>query len=524
MAPGTNVLVVTFDALRADRLGAYGYERPTSPRIDDFAHEAVVFERAWSTAQATPTSFAAAFTGRWPSRVFQGWELVPDVPTVAQTFAAAGYQTRFVSAQVQLVPVRGFGRGFERYEIMLRTPENDADNDNVVDDEAVLERFVNWLRKEARPPFFAWIHFMAPHSPYRVRPQSAHLYRAGYTGRFATTTGHTFSIETDDELERVRDLYDGQVLFADRTFGRLLDTVEEQGLAGSTVVVLSTDHGEELMDHGGVQHSTVFEEVIRIPLMIRHPTTRRAQRSHLPVSNVDLFPTLVEMAGLEPPAGLDGDSLLGPLDENRLRLAIAMTHRTDHFVAAARGNEKVIVDCRQATGALYDLAADPGEHDNLVDRRRRRYHELIGEVTERLGSSPCRAVKQAIGGRAEDAGLDEETREGLIALGYLGGGNRAASPRESGEGLWAEPDPILACEGLMIGRTLLSWRFKDATGPLEIRVGAPDGNLLGSVPTVGSIATGSWVTDGMEFFVVSPSLGEVLASRSVAVTMEGCPG
>jgi arylsulfatase len=309
---GINVLIVSFDALRPDHLGIYGYQRPTSPHIDAFAAESVVFDRASSAAGSTPTSFAAAFTGRLPPRVFRGWELA-EAPTLASVFAAAGFETAFFANNVQLVAERGFDRGFGHYRILVGEEAGEGGG-GIADDEQVLAEAQAWLRERTRTPFLAWVHFLSPHSPYSHRPMAEHFYRTPAEGRFAISTGHTFAVDSSAELERVVDLYDGQVFFGDHLFESLLDTVREAGLLDRTLIVLTSDHGEELMEHGGLQHRTVFEEVLRIPLIIRHPGVRRGRRSDAPVSNLDLLPTLAAIAGLEVPGPTDGVSLLDPID------------------------------------------------------------------------------------------------------------------------------------------------------------------------------------------------------------------
>lgn len=521
--PGINVLVVSFDALRSDRLGVYGYPRPTSPHIDELVRDSVVFEHAWSAAQATPTSFAAMFTGRWPSHVFHGWRLEPG-PTLASTFADAGYRTAFLATNVQLVASRHFGQGFDDFEILTAGPSSDADHDGIADDERLLERAQRWLTEEASPPFLLWVHFLSPHSPYTVREGSAHLYRAAPDGHFATTTGHTFEAGSEADLERLSDLYDGEVYFADGLLARLLDTLRESGHAGDTVLALTADHGEELMEHGGLQHSTVFGEVIRVPLILHHPRGG-ALRSELPASGVDLLPTLAAIAGLEAPAGIDGVSLLGPVPAERLRLSLAMTHKTDNWVAVGRGEEKLILDCRRGSAMLFDVAADPAERNDRLVERRRSYRALEAAAAAELGGEPCGELVAAIRGVAAGSGVDAETRERLRALGYLRGGD-GEPPEAPGEGdqLWAEPEPILVCDGLMLGETVLLWNLPARAGSFELRVDAPDGRLMAQVGPSGALPTGRWVRDGMRFFVVAPGDGRTLASTVVRVTAEGCPG
>lgn len=521
-SPGLNVLVVSFDALRADRLGAYGYPRPVSPHLDAFAREAVLFERVWAAAQATPTSFAAAFTGRWPSRVFRGWRLAP-VPSLATVFRAGGYDTAFFSNNVQLVAARGFDQGFERYVILVGV-EGETEEERIAKDEEVLVRVVHWLREEARPPFLGWVHFLSPHSPYDYHPDARHLYRTPATGRLGQTTGRDIAVESAAELARVEDLYDGEVWYADGLFGRLLAALEAAGRRADTLVVVTADHGEELADHGGFQHTTVYEEILRVPLIVGHPRGARGLRSQRQVSHVDLLPTLAEIAGLEPPGDLDGVSLLAPLDAGRLRLAQAMTHRTDHYVAVARGTDKAILDCARGAGALYDLAADPRETADRLQRRRRAYRELVAAAEAALGEEPCRALVAAIDDVPAEVDLDAATIARLRALGYLAdGGSGPAPPPPGGDRFWAEPNPIRVCDGLPLGQTILHWNLTAPPFEFEIRVGAPDGELMAQVEPRGFAPTGRWVRDGMEFFVVAAENGRTIAHTAVSVTAEGCP-
>lgn len=542
-SPGVNVLVVSFDALRADRLGTYGYPRPTSPHIDDFARDAVVIEHAWSAAQSTPTSFASMFTGRWPSQVFRGWRLDP-APTLATVFANAGYQTAFLATNVQLVASRRFGQGFYDYEILTAGPSSDRDGDNIADDLYLLARARHWLFEEARPPFLLWVHFLSPHSPYTVREGSEHLYRSPGGERFAATTGHTFDVDSEEDLERVRDLYDGEVHFADGLFASLLDALDRSGREGDTLVALTADHGEELLEHGGLQHSTVFEEVIRVPLILRHPRGGSG-RSDLPASGVDLLPTLAEIAGLEAPEGIDGLSLLDPMPADRIRLSLAMTHRTDHYIGVGRGDEKLVLDCAQGNAALYDLASDPGEKSDRLAERRRSYRQLESAAREELGGDPCAVVAAAIEGVPPTAGIDAETAARLRSLGYLGGGADGGGGATGGGGgvdagapatgdlagaeppagdprIWADPDPIRVCDGLKLGETVLHWSLSGHDW-FEIRAGKPDGALIAQVGPTGTLPVGRWVRDGMVFFAVDPE-GRTLAATVVSLTTEGCPG
>jgi arylsulfatase len=349
---GLNVLVISFDALRADALGLYGYARPTSPNLDRFAEESLVFEHAYAAAPVTPTSFAAAFTGQLPLRVFSGWKLV-ETDTIASVFSDAGYYSFALLNNLQLVAERNFQQGWSRYEVVD------------LPGELLLEQAIARIDEAADQRFFGWIHFISPHTPYDRREMARVFYEDGYAGRFAETTEGNFEVKSDAELKRVRDLYDGEVFFGDHLFGRLIAHLRKRELMEETLIVVTSDHGEEFMEHGGLQHDGQYEEVIRIPLLIRHPDVRTGSRTGAPFLNVDLLPTLAAVAGVPAPTVPDGLNLTKAWRKDRLRLSVGMTRKNLRQISGTRGHQKLIVTCRpEYLRRLFDLQADPGETED----------------------------------------------------------------------------------------------------------------------------------------------------------------
>lgn len=400
---------MSFDALRADALGAYGAERPATPNLDRFADEAVTFERAHASAQATPTSFAGAFTGSYPFRTFRGWQLTTD-RTLAAQFQATGYRTAFFANNIQLMPERGFSAGFDAYHVL---PTGD--------DEDMLPRVLAWLEEEAEPPFFAWFHFLSPHSPYEARPLAEPFYEAGYEGPFARTTRGQFIVTSEADRKRVEDLYTGEVYYADWIFGQLIDRLTKLGLRDDTLIVVTSDHGEEFGEHGQYQHNHVFEEVARIPLLIGHPDLAGPLRSRRPASNVDLWPTLAGLAGLAAPEGpLDGYDLLGEVPDDRVKIVAAMTHSVDRQLAVIQGEHKLIVVCApEFDEMLFDLATDPGETSDRILDDPPRAEALAAAAEASFGEEPCAAMQKAAQGMPIEAGLTDEQIERLRSLGYI---------------------------------------------------------------------------------------------------------
>jgi arylsulfatase len=516
VTPGLNVLVVSFDALRADHLGLYGYGRRTSPHIDAFGRSAVVFSDSWAASSATPTSFAGIFTARLPPQVFQDWKLL-DHPTLAGHFAARGYDTAMVTSNVQLVAARGFDRGFRHYDVATRGSAG------IADDEELLRRAAAWLRASGRP-FFLWVHFLSPHAPYDVREGSAHLYRAGTSLRFAATSGALFAAADDAERARLVDLYDGEVFFADRLFGKTLATLAELGVESETLVVLTSDHGEAIGEHGNMQHQGVHAEVLRIPLVVRHPRgPAGGRRVALPVSHLDLAPTLAAIAGLPPFPSAHGASLLEPIDPRRPRIAVAMSDPANQSLAISRGTEKLIVSCREKRRQLFELGADPGETRDLAAERRRQSGVLAAELRARVGGDPCRVVAEAYAGLGPGQGLTAEQVRQLEALGYLGGAPPSATAKRRGavDRLWASPNPILGCRAAGVGATTLHWRIGSPAAAVEIRV-LPQGKVFARGGRTGSATTGPWVHDGMRFVAIDTASGDVLATLEARLAGERC--
>lgn len=406
-APDMNVLIVSFDALRADATGPYGYPLDTTPNLDLFAEQALVFETAYAAAPVTPTSFAAAFTGQYPYRVFVGWQLLPAT-TLAEVMQGTGRATFGLFNNVQVAAERHFDRGFETYRV--------AD----FSDRELLDEAGQLLAAHRDKPFFGWVHFISPHTPYEYRAKSAHLAPKLEEGRFATRVDANFHVENDEELARVRQLYDGEVFFADFLFGRLMRRLEDLGLARNTIVIVTADHGEEFMEHGQVGHKSLYEEVIRVPLIIRHPGAPRGRRTDVPYVNIDLLPTLASLVGAQAPPGIDGLDLREPLELPRTRIVTGMTAPERYQIAVERGGNKLIQVCApEFREELYALATDPGEtRDILLDEP-----ALAGELTDALlawtVAEPCQLIVNSVRGKAPEELLSDEQIEQLRSLGYI---------------------------------------------------------------------------------------------------------
>jgi len=409
VAKGMNVLVVSFDALRADALGLYGYTRNTSPNLDAFATEALIFEDAYVASPVTPTSFAAAFTGLYPFKSFIGWKLASK-NTLATVMQDAGYQTFGLMNNVQLVTERHFDRGFEDYET------------GPWRDEKLLEVAIEQIDKAASnsKPFFGWVHFISPHTPYEFREISAHLAGPMTDGRFAEKVGGSFEIENPEELKRARDLYDGEIFFADHNFGQLMAHLRESGTLDETIIIVTADHGEEFMEHGQVQHNALYDLLVRVPFLIRHPGHLEGDRVEEPVMTMDLLPTIASMVGVTAPGSLDGKDLRVSLDPDRHRIVTGMTNPRRYEILSASGGRKLIQLCTpEFSEELYDLNADPSETRNLVLDQPEVANQLGKLLEESISAEPCALIRSVNQGKAPQDLLSKEQIEELKSLGYI---------------------------------------------------------------------------------------------------------
>jgi arylsulfatase A-like enzyme len=349
-----NVIVYLVDTLRPDHLGVYGYERDTSPNLDAFARDAVVFENAYSPSSWTRPATASLMTGLSPLRhraIGRLDVLGSKHELLSEHLRAAGYRTLGLVTNPNVIALWGFDRGFESYQ------DIDSSSRGTRAD-TVIDRVLEALRAlPAEEPVFLYIHTLDPHAPYFPPPPY----------------DRKFSVPGAERIAR----YDGEIAFGDVHFGRLLDHLRERQQYDDALIVFLSDHGEELQDHSGTGHGhTLFEEVVRVPLLIKLPNGEHAgARARSPVTLMDVLPTVLAAVGLSVPQGLDGTDLRPlmrgdaepperplffdlDLDQNRGLTDIVRGVRL-HDLKYLRRLRPVQEE------RLFDVAVDPGEQ---VDR------------------------------------------------------------------------------------------------------------------------------------------------------------
>jgi arylsulfatase A-like enzyme len=420
-----NVLILTFDTLRADRLGVYGYDRIRTPNIDRMAAEGAVFLRAIAQVPVTQPSHASLFTGVYPTRhgVRMGGHLDPGRPTLAEILRARGYATGAIIAAVPLAPGQGFERGFDSYDFV--PPRNEYPffgsrktllakvlmRTQVVPDrwayrraEEQTDRARAWLDGHAGRPFFLWVHYFDAHDPYA--PPRRWLRRAAHP-----------RMSPWGFLARGY-LYDSEVAYLDEQVGPLLDHLRSLGVLDDTIVVGISDHGEGLGEHDYVGHSyRLYNEQLRVAFSLRYPVRVPAgRRVEAQVRTIDVMPTILDLLDQPPPEDIQGRSLLPLISHqgdgaDRVAFSETLVDAENRQVAVSDGRYKLIVWLSSARELLFDLASDSLELHNVIGNHPEVAQRLRREVQRYLAEAP-------LPGR-DEAAVDVETRRQLRALGYV---------------------------------------------------------------------------------------------------------
>ena len=413
-----NVVLYVVDTVRADRLGAYGYEKPTSPRLDAFAQSAILFENAYAQSSWTRPAVASLFTGLLPPahRTVGRRSVLPEeATTLTEILSANGYEGLGLVRNPNVGAAFGFSQGFARF----RSEDRERD-------ETMLDRVRLWLdeRQAAEGPFFLYLHAIDPHGPYSPAREFEQMFDAGGAPTHYRTVNYLLQLNRGEvepdggTAEAMSRLYDAEVAQNDRAFGQLLDELDARGLAGDTAVIYVSDHGEEFEEHGRWEHGvSLYEEVLRIPFVMRLPGIA-PRRIETPAQHVDLLPTLLAYLGIEAPA-TDGRDLLSEpkrgADPPDIYAHLDVdNHRSSTVI---RGHYKLVLPQSPSQGSgpmLFDLEADRDERENLAPSR----PEIVRRMMELLaGRGLAGEVEPAV--ELEDDQIDEDLRRRLRALGYV---------------------------------------------------------------------------------------------------------
>lgn len=401
---GINVLLITIDTIRADRLGCYGYVKGETPALDALAKRGVLFEQAFTAVPSTLPSHTSILTGLDPPehgvRENDGFKLRDDVTTLAEVFKKKGYRTgAFIGAFV-LDSLFNLDQGFDVYDDDLGSPTQG--NDHGVEQERrgdkVVDSALAWLGTESTAPFFCWVHLFDPHAPYVPPPP--------FSERFSG------------------DPYDGEIAFADSQVGRLTSWLQGRDLTGRTLVVVTGDHGEGLGDHNELRHSMfVYGSTLHVPLIFSLPgKLPEGRRIGTPVSLIDIYPSVTDLLEAGTSSQVSGRSLVAAMNGQDLEerdIYSESNYPFDYYGwsplrALTTPRWKYI---RAPVPELYDRTSDPGEENNVAAGNA----DLVKKLDAKLVAMEQAMVPQS----AERAGLTAEQRERLQSLGYVAGGTRS---------------------------------------------------------------------------------------------------
>lgn len=415
-----NVLVVSLDTVRPDHTSVYGYSRDTTPLLAKVAQQGAVFEQAYAQAPSTSPTHASMFTGLYPSThgyYSYKFKLASKHVTLAEVLKEAGYRTFGVASSVKFVERTGLHQGFDSFE-RIGGPKNTRSAQ-------VNAHTISQMKQAGDQPFFGFVHYFDAHAPYAAPEPYRHKWHPAlsfpkpeWTSRFIKKNRRNRAIVNPIIASYLAGLYDGELSYLDTFLGEMLDAVPQSN-GRSTVVILTSDHGEGFFEHSYLGHSHVlYEEVIRVPLIVWWPgKVVPGQRLKVPTQTVDIFPTLLEMVGLPLPQGLEGRSLaktlLGEAPEPE---PVPIFLQSPKFFGLVHdlptGRYKLTVRLKNQKPRLVNLTEDPQGKVNLA----KTHPAELAAMNAKISSLPFEDPR---GRSVEREHHDASELEELKALGYI---------------------------------------------------------------------------------------------------------
>lgn len=439
-----NLVLITLDTTRADYLGFYGQQLKTSPNLDLLAQKAIIFDNAYATAPFTGPSHASILTSKHPSAhgiVFNGHRksarIKSDSRTLADHLRDAGFYTAAVVSARPLGKKYGFNRGFDKFQLVTRNTGGDNGGGGQHVNKAVkqmLKQKGSKRRqkssakpgklpegKKQEPRFFLWVHYFDPHLPY-ISPKE--IYQELGIPR---TTQLETPTKNQPPPKNLKDAYRAEVYEMDKHIGGLLSILEHFDMLHSTVIAVVADHGEYLGEHGLYDHHQLYEEVLRVPMMIHLPDLEKPVRKTDLVSTIDLTPTLLDLLGVEPLPGAQGRNLLDFSAGNQKVAAfsewrhhkILKKHyqpQPEDFQIGVRHEQYKLIASMNSPDRkmLFNLVDDPREHKNLAETHPGQVKKLESLISSHVKNALPQGLLSA-----DDVEMSQDTLEMLKSLGYI---------------------------------------------------------------------------------------------------------
>ena len=418
-----NVILIILDALRADHLGCYGYKRNTSPNIDEFASEGQLFSNAFSQAGYTFASVPSIFTSKTPfSHGVRcpelGQKLSDNETTLAEILKYNGYTTVAFTGEGYTSHVFGFMQGFDSC-----TGVADIENTN--------REVFEWLEKNKKRPFFLFIHTYTTHEPFNPPEPFDKEFASSYQGylkdksldmplfnKLNQETKESKVFLNREDLDYIISQYDGNIKYCDKHIGKLFDRIKKLKLSLNTIIILTADHGEDLMDHNTISHDDIYDAGIHIPLIFIYPKKiPNNKKIDTPVRSIDIMPTILDILKLPIKRDIEGITLLPLLlgkndKKERLIFSAGGFLKENTRIALRTQNWKLIYTFANNAYELYNLKDDPKELKNLIDIEKGNFQSLKIKLEKYLNSRKPSVTYS-------DGLIDEHTKKSLRSLGYM---------------------------------------------------------------------------------------------------------
>lgn len=406
-----NVILITVDALRADHIGYMGYNKSTTPNIDDFANECIVFKRAYANGPFTRPSFISILSSTYPLMYDGYFKLSRHRPVVQSTITKNGIQTGAIHSNTYLSRYYGYNRGFNYFydsfgkkikkktylrrlkKSLIKKIRKKSTIHNLMKKiyymfnekkkrpyeiaESITKKSMKFLKENKENRFFLWTHYMDPHYPYN--PPS-------YIGNIPPKKEKLNKIKKGNgyspkDKEPLINLYDGEIRYTDFWIEKLLDELKNLELLKNTAIIITADHGEEFFEHGDIHHpSKLYNELLHVPLLVYHPNMK-SKKVKTPVELLDISPTILDILNLEYPKSFLGESLLQKRDFSPVISEVSNETNNWEIDLDVRKTSCIIGDWKYIMGQknnneLYNLKNDSLEQNNLVGSHPKLEDEL----------------------------------------------------------------------------------------------------------------------------------------------------
>jgi arylsulfatase A-like enzyme len=425
-----SIILISVDTLRNDHLHCNGYPKETSPNIDLFAQDSLVFENCYSHAPETIMSFASIMSGFLPheSKVEKAKKLPPQMTTIAEILKSNGYKTAAVVSNFILRKVLGFNQGFmlyddtmNDYEVVRKWPERIAKN--------TTDRSIEILRKIYKEKFFMWIHYQDPHGPYTPPDHQETLFRdsnqkpktinvnQGLSGRGGIPS-YQYLGSTNDMYDYIA-RYNGEIRYTDSHLARLFKTLKELGLYDNALIIFTSDHGEGMGEHDYyfAHGDYLYNHQLHVPLILKYGNTLKGRISNY-VQHIDIVPTILNIAGIKPELPYRGFDLIKQQKKTRIILSeMKSPYVEDRYKYSVLINgQKMIYTLLNKRFELFDLVSDPKEKKDLIHMaKHQKLYKNLKKQMFRLTNEDILNLQIT----ERPLRISEEEKKKLKSLGYV---------------------------------------------------------------------------------------------------------